>query len=84
MNTFTQQQMTTGRNALGLSLLAGKVFASFEPTGKAQAGGDKADAFAYAGGSYQPRKMVSADFREQPGFCRHRREHALHIRGGHP
>lgn len=93
MNTFTQQQMTTGRNAFGLSLLAAKVLASLSTslkaqtpsTRKQQAAGKHAADLSYANDAQQPRAdVIEANFHEQEGEPCHRREHAPHIRGGNP
>lgn len=93
MNTFTQQQMTTGRNAFGLSLLAGKVLASLSTSPKAQtpsnrkqqAAGKHAAGRPYANDAQQPcAGRAVANFHKQDGERRHRREHAPHIRGGNP
>jgi hypothetical protein len=93
VNTFTQKQMTSERNAFGPSLLAGKVLASlsnlpnaqFHSPGKEQAaGGDAADV-PFAGAWKQPHaEFKQAYFAEQNGYRGHRREHAHTIRGGNP
>jgi hypothetical protein len=69
VNTITQQQMTIGRNAFGLSLLASQLPASLKNTGAAL------EQRACGGHRHQPNAA---------SFCGYRWEHAHHIRGGNP
>lgn len=93
MNTFTQKQMTTGRDAFGLSLLAGKVLSSLSTSPKAyislsrndRTAANEAGAYMSSGDWKQPRAdFFQACLSQQDGARCHRREHAQDIRGGNP
>lgn len=69
MNTTTQQQMTTGRNAFGLSLLASQLLATLK----------------HGVAAFQQRATrLHRHHPDQVNFCDYRWEHAHHIRGGNP
>ncbi|MES2879347.1 MAG: hypothetical protein V4713_13105 [Pseudomonadota bacterium] len=69
MNTTTQQQMTTGRDALGLSLLASQLLATLKHTVAA---------------IEQLARGLHRHHPEQANFCGYRWDNAHHIRGGNP
>jgi hypothetical protein len=93
VNTFTQQHMTTGRNAFGLPLLAGNVLASLPASLQAQrpsartqqAAGKPAAELSYASDADQPRAdFVQEKCFKQDGERCHRQEPIPHIRGENP
>lgn len=81
MNTFTQKQMTTGRDAFGLSLLAGKVLMADRFGAPAAADSRHAGCARLVAPHFHCAPAVHPNFRREQQACR---EHAHTIRGGNP
>ena len=92
MKTTTQQQMTTERNALGLSLLAGSWLGSFRSTTAAALARTGTDAlhrlqacFAQLLAALCPASQDRLHRRHcQPAFSSGKSQFVYHIRGGNP